>query len=224
MRLLLIDDDGLLLGFLAKELRANGHVVDTADSGEEGLSKALGSDYSAIVLDVVMPKMDGWQVLAGLRRSKRTPVLMLTSRNSVADKVTGLDAGADDHLAKPFDLPELLARLRAVVRRSTRHTRSVVEVGDIRVDLAARTITRGEENIALSPREFAIVELLSRHLGEVVTRSALYEGAFDENDDSLSNVIDVHVARIRKKLGRDLIVTHHGHGYSFGGRTGILES
>ena len=216
----MIDDDVLLLDFLSKELRADGHAVDTAGSGAEGLSKALDCGYDAIVLDVVMPGMDGWQVLAGVRRAKKTPVLMLTSRNSVADKVTGLDAGADDHLAKPFELPELLARIRAVVRRSTRHTRSVVEVGDIRIDLAARVVTLADENVALSPREFAIVEHLSLHLGDIVTRSALYEGVFDENDDSLSNVIDVHVAKIRKKLGRDIIVTHHGHGYSIGGGTG----
>ncbi len=224
MRLLLIDDDLLLLGFLAKELRANGHAVDTAGSGAEGLSKALDCGYDAIVLDVVMPGMDGWQVLAAVRRAKKTPVLMLTCRNSVADKVTGLDGGADDHLAKPFELPELLARIRAVTRRSTRHTRSFVEAGDIRIDLAARTVTRGGERVALSQREYAIIEHLSLHLGDIVTRSALYEGVFDENDDSLSNVIDVHVAKLRKKLGRDLIVTHHGRGYSMEIGTGAARS
>lgn len=214
MKVLLVDDDSLTVEFLAKTLREHGYAVDTAEGGEEGLFKAEGSDYDAIVLDVIMPGVDGWQVLSRLRKSRKTPVLMLTSRNAAADKVSSLDAGADDHLAKPFDLAELLARIRALIRRATNHARSIINIGAVTIDIVARVVTRAGERVLLSPREYGIVEHLALHQGDVVTRGALYEHLFDEQDDSLSNVIDVHVAKIRKKLGRDFIVTRHGHGYS----------
>ena len=214
MIVLLIDDDATSLEFLAEKLRGHNYAVDTAENGEDGLFKALSVDYDAIVLDVMMPGMDGWEVLRRLRRKKKTPVIMLTARRTTPDKVTSLDTGADDFLAKPFELPELLARLRALIRRTTGHVSSCIEIGNVTIDLAARVVTRGKERIALSPREYAIVEHLAMHRGHIVTRTALYEHAFDEHDDSLSNVIDVHVGKVRKKLGREFIVTHHGHGYS----------
>jgi two-component system OmpR family response regulator len=215
MKLLLIDDDNLLLEFLAKKLRDEGYAVDLSCSGEEGLFKAQNNNYDAIALDVVMPGVDGWKVLQELRKTKKTPVVMLTARKALADKVSGLNTGADDYLVKPFKMPELLARLRALIRRAAYNDiHSRVEIDEVTIDFAARLVSFMGSNISLSPREYGIVEYLATHRGKVITRTALYEHVFDENDDSLSNVIDVHVGKIRKKLGRNLIVTHHGHGYS----------
>ena len=217
MKILVVDDDPLTLDFLSKKLRGQGYAVDTSEDGEEGLFKAQTWDYDAIVLDVLMPRMDGWEVLTRLRQSKKTPVLMLTGQNSTNDKVSGFNIGADDYVVKPFELPELLARLRALIRRTANQAHSLVEIGDIVIDLTTRTVTGAGELVALRPREYGIVEHLALHRGEVVTRTALYEHLFDENDDTLSNVIDVHIGRIRKKLGKDLIVTRHGHGYCIEG-------
>ena len=217
MRILVVDDDPLTLDFLSKKLHEQGYAVDTSEDGEDGLFKAQNWDYDAIVLDVVMPRVNGWDVLARLRESKKTPVLMLTGRNTTSDKVTGFNIGADDYVVKPFELPELLARLRALIRRTASQAHSRVEIGDIVIDLTARIVTHAGESVALSPREYGIVEHLALHCGEVVTRTALYEHLFDENDDTFSNVIDVHVGRIRKKLGKDFIVTRHGHGYCIEG-------
>ena len=213
MRILVVEDEPDLLSSLAQCLREEGYAVDTAADGEDGLFKAESSDYDALVLDVMLPKLDGWEVLQGLRKSKKTPVLMLTARDRSTDRVRGLDSGADDYVVKPFDLPELLARLRALIRRTSNQTRSNIEVRDVVIDTAARTVARGGEAITLTAREYALVEYLALHCGEVVTRSALYEHLFDENDDSLSNLLDVHVSNIRKKLGQDFIVTRRGHGY-----------
>lgn len=213
MKILVIEDDSLTLDFLAKKLREEGYAVDTSEEGEDGLYKAIHSDYDAIVLDIILPDTTGWDVLERLRKTKKTPVLMLTSRDSSDDQVRGLDIGADDYVKKPFDMPELLARLRALIRRSVQHAHSAIEIGDIAIDLNARTITLKGELIALTPREYAIVEHLALHRGKIVSRTTLFEHLFDETDDTLSNIIDVHVGKIRKKLGRDFIQTRHGHGY-----------
>jgi two-component system OmpR family response regulator len=170
-------------------------------------------NYDAVVLDVMLPRLDGWEVLRRLRTTKKTPVLLLTARDRTADRVRGLDTGADDYLVKPFDLSELLARLRALIRRSASEARSVIEIGEVRIDIAARTVTRGAEPVVLTAREYALVEYLALHRGEVVTRTTLYEHLFDENDDTLSNLLDVHVSNVRKKLGHDFIATRRGHGY-----------
>jgi two-component system OmpR family response regulator len=214
MRILVIEDEPDLLRGLARSLREEGYAVDTAEDGEAGLGKAQGINYDAVVLDAMLPLLDGWEVLRRLRMTRKTPVLMLTARDRTADRVRGLDAGADDYLVKPFDLPELLARLRALIRRSTSEARPVIEIGDVRVDLAARTISRGPHVLQLTAREYALVEYLALHRNEVVTRTTLYEHLFDENDDTLSNLLDVHVSNVRKKIGRDFIVTRRGHGYS----------
>ena len=169
--------------------------------------------YDAIVLDVMLPQLDGWQVLQRLRKQKRTPVLMLTARDATQDRVRGLDTGADDYLVKPFDLSELLARLRAVIRRAAGKAHSCLEFGDLAIDIGARSVTRAGEAITLTAREYAILEFLALHRGEVVTRTALYEHLFDESDDTLSNLLDVHVFNLRKKLGHDLIATRRGQGY-----------
>lgn len=213
MKILVVDDDPITLELVADELREQGYAVDTSEDGEDGLFKAQTWDYDAIVLDVLMPRVDGWQVLEGLRRTKSTPVLMLTSRTKISDRIRGLDIGADDYLGKPFDVSELLARLRALIRRSANKPQPRVEIGDIVIDLAGRIVTRDGKSVSLSPREFAIVEHLALNLGEIVSRYAIHEHLFAEDDDVLSNLVDVHVSKIRKKLGKDFIVTRHGHGY-----------
>ena len=213
MRILIIEDEPDLLHSLAQALSEKGYAVDTAADGEDGFFKAEGCNYDAIVLDVMLPKLDGWEVLARLRKIKKTPVLMLTARDQSRDRVKGLDTGADDYVVKPFDLPELFARLRALIRRSANKTTSVIEVGEVAIDTAARKITRGDTAVELTAREYALVEFLALHRGEVVTRTQLYEHLFDENDNTLSNLLDVHVSNIRKKLGHDFIATRRGHGY-----------
>ena len=213
MRILIVEDEADLLTSLAQALREEGYAVDVAPDGEEGLYKAESWEYDAIVLDVMLPRLDGWQVLERLRRTKKTPVLMLTARDASRDRVRGLDTGADDYVVKPFDLRELLARLRALIRRAVGQTRNVIELGNVVIDTAARRLTRDGQPVALTAREYAIVEYLALHRGEVVTRTALYEHLFDEEDSTLSNLLDVHVSNLRKKLGAELITTRRGQGY-----------
>jgi two-component system OmpR family response regulator len=213
MRILIVEDEPDLLASLAKALRETGYAVDIADDGEDGLYKAENWDYDAVVLDVMLPKMDGWSLLQKLRRTKKTPVLMLTARDASRDRIRGLDTGADDYVVKPFDLAELLARLRALIRRAAGQTRNIIEIGTLVIDTAARTVTRSGEPVILTAREYALVEFLALHRGEVVTRTALYEHLFDEDDSTLSNLLDVHVSNIRKKLGSDFITTRRGQGY-----------
>lgn len=213
MRLLLIEDDPLLLRSLATGLREENYAVDTAADGADGLEKALGIDYDCIILDGMLPVLDGWELLRQLRPRKSTPVLMLTARDAVPDRIRGLDSGADDYLTKPFDGDELLARIRALIRRSTGHASAVIDVGETTIDTAARSVSQQGRDIQLTAREYALVEYLALHRGAVVTRSELYEHLFDEDDDTLSNLLDVHVSNIRKKLGAEFITTRRGHGY-----------
>ena len=217
MKILLVDDDPVTLDFVAETLQGEGYAVDTSPDGEDGLYKAQTWEYDAIVLDVVMPRVDGWEALTRLRKTKKTPVLMLTSRAKIPDRVRGLDTGADDYLVKPFQVEELLARLRALIRRTSQHAHPLLEMGEITIDLTGRTVTRRGNSVPLSPREFAIVEHLALRRGKVVSRTDLHEHLFAEDDDVLSNLVDVHVSKIRKKLGKDFIVTRHGHGYCIEG-------
>ena len=213
VRLLVVEDELDLLRALEKALREEGYAVDTASDGEDGLFKATSWDYDAIVLDLMLPKLDGWELLKRLRRIKTTPVLVLTARDALPDRVKGLDTGADDYLVKPFERLELLARLRALVRRAAGQAVAVLEIGDVKIDTASRTVTRQGESINLTPREYALVEFLALHRGRIVTRTMLYDHLFDENEDSLSNLLDVHVSNLRKKLGADFVVTRRGQGY-----------
>jgi two-component system, OmpR family, response regulator len=213
MRILVVEDEPRLLRNLAKALREEGYAVDTADAGDDGLFKAETYDYDAIVLDIMLPGLDGWEVLGRLRQKKCTPVLMLTARDASKDRVRGLDTGADDYLVKPFDLPELLARIRALIRRSAGVARTEIELHDVVINTRARTVTRAGLPVSLTAREYAILEYLALHRGEVVTRTVLYEHLFDESEDTLSNLLDVHVFSIRKKLGAELITTRRGQGY-----------
>ena len=216
MRILIVEDEPDLLRSLAQALREEGYAVDSANNGEDGLFNAESYDYDAIVLDVMLPKLDGWEILKRLRNTKRTPVLMLTARDQSRDRVKGLDTGADDYVIKPFDLPELFARLRALIRRSANKTTNVIEIGHVKIDTAARSVWLEEKPVELTAREYALVEFLALHRGEVVTRTQLYEHLFDENDDTFSNLLDVHVSNVRKKLGAEFITTRRGHGYCIG--------
>lgn len=213
MRVLLIEDEPDLLRILSKTLLEAGYAVDVAGDGEDGLFKATAWEYDALVLDLMLPKLNGWQVLERLRKLKNTPVLVLTARDAVQDRVRGLDSGADDYLTKPFERPELLARLRALIRRSAGKPCPEIELGEVAVNTVTRTVTKEGRPVALTAREYALVELLAMHRGELVTRTMIYDHLFDENEDSLSNLVEVHVANIRKKLGKDFITTRRGQGY-----------
>jgi two-component system OmpR family response regulator len=214
MRVLVVEDEPRLLRNVAKALREEGYAVDTAEAGDDGLYKAEMYNYDAIVLDIMLPRLDGWEVLARLRKQKQTPVLMLTARDGTKDRVKGLDTGADDYLVKPFDLSELLARLRALIRRSAGNAHPEIEVENIRIDTRGKTVSKAGQPVTLTAREYSILEYLAQHRGELITRTELYEHLFDETDDTLSNLLDVHIFSIRKKLGHDLITTRRGQGYS----------
>jgi two-component system OmpR family response regulator len=213
MRILIVEDEPDLREGLAQALREEGYAVDAVDNGEDGLFNAENTNYDAILLDVMLPKLDGWELLTQLRKTKRTPVLMLTARDQSRDRVRGLDTGADDYVVKPFDLPEVFARLRALIRRTTGQATKEIKIGRVVIDTAARTVFLDKEPVALTAREYGLLEFLALHRGEVVTRTQLYETLFDENDDTMSNLLDVHVSNVRKKLGHDFIVTRRGHGY-----------
>lgn len=214
MRVLVIEDDPQLLRSLAATLREENYAVDTAEDGEDGLFKAQGGGHDAIVLDVMLPRLNGWEVLEKLRPGCKTPVLMLTAKDTVQDRVKGLDTGADDYLTKPFDIDELLARLRALIRRAAGQTHPVLEFGPVTLDTSAKVVKNTGVEVALTAREYALLEYLALHRGEVVSRTTLYEHLFDEEDSTLSNLLDVHVSNLRKKLGADIITTRRGHGYS----------
>ena len=213
MRVLVIEDERDLLEALSQALREEGYAVDEALEGRTGLYKASGVDYDAIVLDLMLPGLNGWELLRELRKTKKTPVLILTARDTLPDRVKGLDAGADDYLGKPFELPEVLARLRALIRRSAGQAHAVIEIGDIAIDTAERLVRQAGNLIPLTPREYALVELLAMHRGKLVTRTMIYDHLFDESGDTLSNLVDVHVANVRRKLGKEFITTRRGEGY-----------
>ena len=213
MRLLVVEDEDDLRHGLEQALREEGYAVDGAADGDDGLYKAENWDYDVIVLDVMLPGMDGWQILNKLRKNKKTPVLMLTARDGVTDRVKGLDLGADDYLVKPFNLKELLARVRALIRRSVDAPNPVLKFGSLKIDTAARTVSVENQMVELTAREYALIEFLAFQRGKVVSRTDLYNHLFSEDDDSLSNLLDVHVCNIRKKLGKDFIQTRRGHGY-----------
>lgn len=214
MRVLIVEDEPDLLASLLQAVREDGYAADGASDGEEGLYKAESYEYDAILLDVMLPGIDGWEVLRRIRQIRKTPVLMLTARDAVRDRVKGLDTGADDYVVKPFDIDEVLARLRALIRRSASEAQPRLHVGEVLIDLSARTVEKGGDAVPLTAREYALLEFLALRRGKLVTRTMLYEHLFDENDNTLSNLLDVHVSNLRKKLGHDFITTRRGHGYS----------
>jgi two-component system OmpR family response regulator len=218
VRVLVVEDEVKMARAIRRGLEQEGYAVDGAATGDDGLHLATEVDYDAIVLDLLLPVLDGFEVCRRLRAAGRwAPVLMLTARDGVADRVEGLDAGADDYLVKPFSFGELLARLRALVRRGSGERPAVLVVGDLRLDPAAHTVERAGRRVSLSAREFAVLEFLMRHPGEVVSRARILEHVWDFNYDGLSNVVDVYVGYLRRKLeqpfGRPLIRTVRGVGY-----------
>jgi two-component system OmpR family response regulator len=213
VRILVVDDEPDMREAVAMYLREESYSVDTAADGKDGLYKALAWDYDAIVLDVMLPLIDGWKFLAELRKTKSTPVLMLTARDAVEDRIRGLNSGADDYLVKPFVLSELVARVRALIRRAAGKAKPVIEIGDVRIDMASRTVSLDGADVPLTGKEYSLVEYLALHLGKLVTRTMLYDHLFDEHDESMSNLVDVYVSNVRRKLGRDLITTRRGQGY-----------
>jgi two-component system copper resistance phosphate regulon response regulator CusR len=217
MRVLLAEDDPRLGEMLARGLRENAYAVDWARDGERALYLGVLNAYDAAVLDVMMPKRDGFAVCRELRaRGRSYPVLMLTARDTVADKIAGLDAGGDDYLTKPFDFGELLARLRALMRRAPRVLPSTITVSDLVVDTRAQRAERGGHPLPLTPKEYALLEYLARNAGRVVSRADLTAHVWDDNHDPFSNAIEVNINRLRKKVdaaGPPLIHTRRGAGY-----------
>jgi two-component system, OmpR family, response regulator len=203
MRLLVVEDDVKLLKLLERGLREEGYSVDIAETGDDGLSRATDRDYDAVLLDVMLPGLDGFAVCAALRqRADRVPVLMLTARADVGDRIRGLDGGADDYLTKPFDFGELLARVRALIRRGPADHPPVQEIGELHIDPTARTVTRRGRQLDLTAREFDVLEVLARNVGCVVPRAQLLDEVWEANYDGSPNVVDVYVGYLRKKLER----------------------
>lgn len=218
MRVLLVEDDRRVARFIEKGLREASYSVETADNGDNGLQQALDGGHDMVVLDLMLPGRDGFSVLRGIRQAGiTTPVICLTARDTVDDRVRGLDLGADDYLAKPFSFVELLARLRALLRRGSALGSNTVVVGDLSVDLMSRRVERAGQRIDLSAREFALLECLGRSAGHVLSRTMLLERVWDMNHDPMTNVVDVHINRLRRKIeygfDRPLIHTIRGVGY-----------
>ena len=218
MRVLVVDDEPKLSALVARALREDGHAADVAAQGNDALWMAQAAPYDAIVLDVMLPGIDGFEVLRRLRAKEVwTPVLMLTARDAIVDRIDGLDGGADDYLTKPFSFDELLARLRAIARRGPVERPTIVEVGDLSLDPAARRAWRGAVELSLTAREFTILELFMRRPGHVLTRLQLLEGAWDMAFESRSNIVDVYIRYLREKIdrpfGKTSIETVRGVGY-----------
>ena len=218
MRILLVEDDARVLSFVRRGLREEQFAVDTAEDGEKALFLAQTHEYDLIILDVLLPKKDGMEVLRKLRVEKiATPILMLTAKDKQSDKVAGLNAGADDYLTKPFGFEELLARVRALLRRRGDMVSTVLRVADLELDTLRRRAKRNESVLDLTNREYALLEFFMRHLNQVVTRTMLSEHVWEKDFDTFSNVIDVHVARLRKKIDDEfkpkLLQTLRGQGY-----------
>ncbi len=218
MRVLLIEDHKPLVRALKQGLEEEGFAVDVAYDGEEGDYKAKTADYDVIILDLMLPKENGLSLLQRWRRDGLSShVLVLTARSGIEDKVRGLDLGADDYLTKPFELGELLARLRALIRRGHQVKDPVLRVCDLEIDTAARTVKRAGQAIHLTPREYALLQFLAFHRGRVVSRSMIWEHLYDEHDESTSNVVDVYIRYLRNKIDKGfeppLILTRWGEGY-----------
>ena len=218
MRLLVVEDERDLAQTLRRALEEEAFAVDLAEDGEEGLFKIRELPYDAVILDLMLPGLDGWSVLRAARADGiQTPVLVLTARDAIQERVRGLNLGADDYLIKPFALAELVARVRAMIRRAYGNPASTIQIGDITIDTAARQVWRAGTPVELTAREFAILELLTQSRGVLVSRSRIHEHIYNEQADVLSNVVDVHVAALRRKLGSDVIRTRRGEGYIIDG-------
>jgi two-component system OmpR family response regulator len=214
MKILIVEDNDRLRKSLLDYIRDDGFTADAAGDGEEGLYKALNWDYDLVVLDVMLPKLDGWELIQRLRQAgKKMPVIMLTARDRLDDRIKGLNCGADDYMVKPFEMEELTARIRAALRRSHGEPNPVLNVGPIQLNTATRTAFLKGELIVLTAREYALLEILMMKSNEVVTRDYIYEHLFDERDESMSNMLDVYMYKLRQKLGKDHLQTRRGMGY-----------
>lgn len=222
MRLLLVEDQRVQIRLLRQGLEEEGYSVDVAYDGEEAEPKALATSYDAIILDLMLPKLDGLTLLRRWREAGVTAhVLIISARTEVPDRVTGLDQGADDYLTKPFAFDELLARLRALVRRGHQIKDPIIRAYDLEIDTAARTVRRAGRDIHITPREYSLLEFLAFHRGKVVSRSMIWEHLYDEHDESTSNVVDVYIRYLRNKIDKGfdppLILTRWGEGYMMRG-------
>ena len=222
MRVLIVEDEESILQFIRQGLTEAGYAVDSARDGEEGLDYALMVEYDAVVLDIMLPKLSGLELLRKIRNKRiKTPVLILTARDAIEDRVQGLDAGADDYLVKPFAFPELLARIRALMRRPPMQTGTVLQVDDLKLDTAHHVVYRADKHIELSPKEFALLEFLMRHQNQVLTRTQIVQHVWNFDFCTGTNVIDVYIGYLRRKIdtesGRPLIQTVRGVGYRMGG-------
>ena len=218
MRVLLVEDDHRIAGFVAKGLRENSYAVDVAVNGEDGLYQTEINDYDLIILDVNLPKKDGFEVCRELREAgKRTPILMLTARDAVDDRISGLDFGADDYLTKPFEFRELLARLRALSRRHSEVRSPKIYIADLEIDTVSQRAWRAGKEIELTTKEYALLEFLAVSKGKVVGREEISTHVWDENFDAFSNLIEVYIKRLRTKMDEgfaiQLIRTRRGAGY-----------
>ncbi|SDF38584.1 MULTISPECIES: heavy metal response regulator transcription factor [unclassified Duganella] len=217
MKILIVEDEPKAGDYLVKGLNESGYVVDLARNGIDGLALALEHDYELIVLDVMLPQMDGWTVLARLRERKETPVLFLTARDDVADRVKGLELGADDYLVKPFAFAELLARVKTLLRRGPVRESDILRLADLEIDVLRRRVTRGGQRIDLTAKEFALLHLLAKRQGEVLSRTQIASMVWDMNFDSDTNVVDVAIRRLRAKVddpyALKLVQTVRGMGY-----------
>jgi DNA-binding response OmpR family regulator len=222
MRVLLIEDHKPLVRALRQGLEEEGFAVDVATDGQEGDFKARTAEYDAVILDIMLPKEDGLSLLQRWRKDGLTMhVLVLTARGSMEDKVKGLDLGADDYMTKPFELEELLARIRALIRRCHQVKSPLLRIHDLEIDTASRTVKRGGKSIHLTPREYALLEFLAFHRGKVTTRSMIWEHLYDDQDENTSNVVDVYIRYLRNKIDKGfdppLILTRWGEGYMLRG-------
>ena len=218
MRLLLVEDDPKLAHLITRGLREESYAVDASGDGESAVSQAALTRYDAIVLDVMLPGIDGFEVVRRLRaREIRSPVLMLTARDGVPDRISGLDAGADDYLVKPFDFGELLARLRALLRRPEGLQPMVVQIADLEIDLQSHAVRRAGEGLSLTAKEFALLELFARNAGRIVSRAQIVAHVWDDNHDPFTNAVEVYINRLRGKIDREpwapLLHTKRGAGY-----------
>jgi two-component system, OmpR family, response regulator len=213
MKVLVIEDEPALRRTLTLTLVEAGFLAESCADGREGLRCAIAAEYDLIVMDIMLPALDGWELLRELRREKPTPVIMLTARDALADRVKGLDGGADDYLTKPFAFEELIARIHSVLRRRAGFASRWLTAGEVALDLSGKKVLRAGAEVALTAREYSLLEYLMLRRGEVVSRTRLYDHLLGEDDDTMSNLMDVHVANLRKKLGADLIHTRRGLGY-----------